>query len=178
MSVVPESEFSRMVRHRPLPAEPIVLEPTAQERIALAERFGLPSIETLRATVTLDDDGKAIKAKGHLSAAVHQACAVSGEPFPVTIEEPLSLRFVQPSPVIHDPDTEIELTREELDEIEYSGDSFDLGEAVAQSLELAMDPYAEGPNADAMRDKANIESDENRAPSGPLAEALAALKKD
>lgn len=178
MSPSPLSEFSRMVRHRPLPAEPILLEPTIEQRAALAKRFGLPSIEAFRATVRLIDAGKAIIAEGHLSASVHQACSISGEPFPVLIEEPLSLRFVQQSTQEHDPEVEIELTREELDEIEYSGDSFDLGEAVAQSLELAMDPYAQGPDADAMRQEANIESDDNQAPTGPLAEALAALKKN
>ena len=46
----------------------------------------------------------------------------------------------------------------------------------AQTLALAIDPYAEGPDADATREKAGIKSDD--APSGPLAEALgAALKK-
>ena len=71
---------------------------------------------------------------------------------------------------------EIELAADDLDEIEYSGITFDLGEAVAQSLGLAIDPYAEGPNADATRKAAGISSDDE--PSGPLAEALKALKKD
>ena len=88
--------------------------------------------------------------------------------------------FVEESaPEPTDDDTiEIELDAEDLDEIEYAGDTFDLGEAVAQSLGLAFDPYAEGPNADAVRVEKGIASDEDQAPSGPLAEALKALKKD
>ena len=53
-----------------------------------------------------------------------------------------------------------------------------LGEAIAQTLALAIDPYREGPDADEARKKAGIVSDEDHAPSGPLAEALAGLKKD
>ena len=66
---------------------------------------------------------------------------------------------------------------EDLDEIEYEGDSFDLGEAIAQTLGLAIDPYREGPDADSARRESGIQSDESIQPSGPLAEALAALKK-
>ena len=49
---------------------------------------------------------------------------------------------------------------------------------MAQTLALAIDPYREGPDADEARKKAGIVSDEDHAPSGPLAEALAGLKKD
>ena len=62
----------------------------------------------------------------------------------------------------------------DLDEIPFEGHVFDLGEAVAQSLALAIDPYAVGPNAEQARKDAGI-GDE--AASGPFA-ALAALKKD
>ncbi len=64
-------------------------------------------------------------------------------------------------------------------ELEYEGDSFDLGEALAQTLGLAIDPYREGPDAEAVRNEAGIESDEefDAAPKGPLAEALAGLRK-
>ncbi len=50
---------------------------------------------------------------------------------------------------------------------------FDLGEAVAQSLALAIDPYAVGPSAEQARKDAGL-GDE--AASGPFA-ALAGLKK-
>ena len=53
------------------------------------------------------------------------------------------------------------------------GTAFDLGEAVAQSFGLAIDPYAAGPEADSVRREAGIVDED--APSGPFA-ALAALK--
>jgi hypothetical protein len=71
---------------------------------------------------------------------------------------------------------ELELEADDCDEIEYSGDMFDLGEAVAQTLGLAIDPYAEGPGADAARKAAGIVAEGEQ--EGPLAALLAGLKKD
>lgn len=174
-------EFSRPIKIKPLPGETLNLEANSEEREALARRFSLPSVESLRAQVDLEEDGRAIRASGRLNAEITQSCAVSGEDFAVSVDEPLALRFLEESLIDIDPATEegeieIELDAEDLDEIAYAGDSFDLGEAAAQTLGLAIDPYAEGPNADAAREKAGIVSDD--APSGQLAEALAALKKD
>ena len=172
-------ELSRLVKPRALPAEPLVIGASEAERAALAERFGITSIEALRAEVTLDPKSGKVEASGTLTASITQACAISGEDFPVAIDEDLAFIFVpvDAAPVSEEnEEIEIELDDEDLDTIDYEGDSFDLGEAIAQSLALAIDPYAEGPNADAARKKAGIVTDD--APSGPLAEALAALKKD
>lgn len=106
-----------------------------------------------------------------------QPCAISAEDFPVTIDEPVDLRFVEEvlRPETHDEELEIELEADDCDEIAYAGDMFDLGEAVAQTLGLAIDPYAEGPNADAARAAAGIVKEGEQ--DGPLATMLAALKK-
>lgn len=173
-----ENELSRPIKLRAIPADPVVIEADADERAALAKRFGLSSVDDLHATIELDRSAKAIRANGILKASITQACAISHEDFPTKIEEPLAFRFVEElAPAASEDDAiEIELDADDLDEIEYAGDAFDLGEAVAQSLGLAIDPYAEGPNADAARARAGISSDDE--PSGPLAEALKALKKD
>jgi uncharacterized metal-binding protein YceD (DUF177 family) len=169
-------ELSRPIKLRAIKHEPVVIDASEAERAALATRFGISSIESLHAELTLDPDGSKIAVRGRLTAAITQACAVSGEDFAVQVYEPLELVFVPAEPVRStDPDEEIELESDALDEIEYEGDSFDLGEAIAQSLALAIDPYAEGPNADAARAKAGIITDDT--PRGPLADALAALKK-
>lgn len=169
-------ELSRPIKLRAIKHDPVTVEASEAERAALARRFGITSIESLRAVVTLDPDGRRIAAKGRLTAAITQACAVSGEDFPVQVDEPLEIVFVpaEPAEAVHF-DEEIELEGDALDEIEYEGDAFDLGEAIAQSLALAIDPYAEGPGADAARARAGIVTDDT--PRGPLAEALAALKK-
>ena len=163
-------EFSRLVDVRQVTPKPISIEATADERKALARRFGIVAVHQLQATVRLERAGEAVLARGQLSASIVQSCAVSGEDLPVRIDEPLALRFV---PAIELEDEEIELDAEDLDEIPFEGDEFDLGEAVAQSLALSIDPYAAGSEAERVRKE--ILSD--AAASGPFA-ALAALKKD
>ena len=178
-SPLPSSELARMVKVRPLPGAPVVIEASETERAALAERFGLGAVLSLCAQVMLEARPRAIRATGRLQAEIMQPCAVSGEDFPVTIDEPIDLRFVEEGAraLPEDEDAEIELEADDCDEIDYAGDMFDLGEAVAQTLGLAIDPYAEGPNADAARKAAGILREGEQ--DGPLAAMLAAaLRKD
>ena len=100
-----------------------------------------------------------------------QSCAVSGDDLPARIDEPVDLRFV-PAAASHA--EEMELAAEDLDEIEYDDGHFDLGEALAQSLALGIDPYAVGPDAEAARRKAGLTGE---GQAGPLAEALKGLLK-
>jgi uncharacterized metal-binding protein YceD (DUF177 family) len=165
-------EFSRLVDVRHLPERPLRIEADAAERESLARRFGIEAIERLEAEVTLDRVGGAVTAEGRIEAAIVQSCAVSGDPFPTDIADDVALRFVQGVTPAR-PDEEIELDAADCDEIAFEGAQFDLGEAIAQTLALAIDPYATGPDADRVRKEAGL-SDE--ASSGPFA-ALAALKK-
>lgn len=168
------SEFSRIIDLRQVNDEPLLLEPTEAERKRLAARFQLSEVKAMQATISLRQEGDSVEAKGHLDAAIVQACAISGEDFPVTISEPIALRFVPPGKV-HNPDEEIEIHADDCDEIEFEGTSFDLGEAVAQSLALAIDPFAEGPDADKARAEHNLGGD---VATGPFAALAALTKKD
>lgn len=165
-----EAEFSRPLDRRHLTAQPTKLTASEDERAALAKRFGLVRVDGLEAEVSLEADGEAVNASGRLRAQIVQSCAISGEDLPVTIDEPLVLRFV-PAQAIED--EELELEESQLDEVPFTGHLFDLGEAVAQSLALAIDPYAVGPNAEQARKNAGLS---DQAASGPFA-ALAGLKK-
>jgi len=173
---IPPPELTRMVKARPLPAEPVVIEASEAERAALAARFGLGAVHSLRAEVALDQKPRAIRATGRLKAQIMQPCAVSDEDFPVTIDEAVDLRFVEDSgrAMTEDEALEIELEADDCDEIAFTGEMFDLGEAVAQTLGLAIDPYAEGPGADAARKAAGIVAEGEQ--DGPMAAMLAALK--
>jgi len=165
-------EFSRIFDRRGLPGAAVMLEAQAEERDALAERFALVSIKSLMAEMTFEPVGENIRVKGMLEAEIVQSCAVSGDDLPVRISEPLSLVFVPASDLQSLPE-EVELEEHELDEIAYEGTSFDLGEAIAQSLALAIDPFATGPDADIARRNTGLLDEES---SGPLAAGLAALK--
>lgn len=169
-------EFSRVVKIKAIAGAPLVLEANQAERAALAARFGIVAIESIVASVSLEQHGHDIVASGTFSAKITQSCAISGEDFTHVLEEPIAFRFVPANAPVEEDEMEIEIDSAELDEIDYDGESFDLGEAVAQSLGLSIDPYAEGPDADAARLSSGITSDDT--PRGPLADALAALKKN
>ena len=164
-------EFSRIVDLRLLTEAPLVLTATAEECRALAARFDLVTVERLAAELALIREGAVITATGRMRAAWVQPCAISGEDLAQSADELISFRFV-PRSAAHTPAEEVELSGEALDEIEYDGTTFDLGEEVAQSLGLAIDPFAAGPDADAARQAAGIFSED---PAGPFA-ALSGLK--
>ena len=163
-------EFSRPFDVRQLDHRAVQLIADEGERAALAKRFGIVRIDRLEAEVVLERDGEALNATGTLEADIIQSCAVSAEDLPVEVREPLAFRFV-PETGGHRPDEEVELDSDELDQIEFSGTTVDLGEAVAQSVALAIDPFLTGPDAEAARKLLNDEG------ASPFA-ALAALKKD
>ena len=166
------SEFSRRIDIRNLPADPLRLEASADERAALAKRIGIEAVERLTAEVTLLPVGGVIQVSGRIEAAVVQLCAISNEPLPTRISEPMALRFVR-GITPHKPDEELEIDAEACDEIEFEGTQFDLGEQIAQTLSLAIDPYATGPNAERARKESGLS---DQASNGPFA-ALAALRK-
>jgi uncharacterized metal-binding protein YceD (DUF177 family) len=168
-------EFTRIIDIRHLEDKPVTLTASAEECAALAKRFLLVAVNALEATVTLNRDGANVSAKGRIKADFVQSCAVSGEDLPVVVDEPLDFRFVpatDAAPEVLSADQEIEITGDDCDEIEYSGERFDLGEAVAQSLGLAIDPFATGPEANRVRQESGLLGEDK---TGPFA-ALAALK--
>lgn len=169
-------EFSRMVDVRQIGPAPLVLEPDATERRRLAARFAISAIEAMRAEVQLERGAEAVTVTGRLTAAIVQPCAISGEDFAVSIDEPVALRFVPESAVAAPatPDEEVEITADDCDEIAFAGTAFDLGEAIAQTLALAIDPFAEGPEADRARREYGLDG----SGGGGAFAALAALKKD
>ena len=163
-------EFSRPFDVRQLDHRAVHLVADEAERAALARRFDIVRIDRLEAEVVLEREGAALNATGTLAADIVQSCAVSAEDLPVAIREPIAFRFV-PDTESHAPDEEVELEADELDEIPFTGTSVDLGEAVAQSVALAIDPFATGPEAEAARKLLN------EGPASPFA-ALEVLKKE
>jgi len=163
-----EPEFARPVRIDTLggAARPIAIEAEEGERAALARRFGLLAIETLTATAELSRDGDAILATGNLKAAVVQACVASGAPVPARIDEPFALRFVPQADDKAEP--EIELEEADLDVVPYEGGAIDLGEAVAQTLALALDPFPRAPDADAVLREAGVIGEDEAGPFSAL----------
>jgi len=135
--------------HRPIAVERIgrarldvAVEASATECSALARRMNLPAVLSLTCRFNLEHEtGDTMIARGQLVAEVMQTCVVSLEDFPVTVDERFAVRCVPEGKESEDADPEA------LDEITYADGVLDLGEAVAEQLALALDPYPRAPGA-------------------------------
>lgn len=165
-------EFSRPQRLDTIGAgeSRVAIAADETEREALARRFGLIAIERLAAEFAVKRDAAGIFASGHLSGAVVQACSTTGDPVPAKIEEDFTIRFLPEGGEAGD---EIELSADDCDTVFYTGGAIDLGEAAAETLALALDPFPRSPGAEAALREAGVLSE---AEAGPFA-ALAKLRK-
>ena len=113
---------------------------TDKERAALAERFGLLSLDALKASFTLKRVRKdLVRVKGRVSAELAQACVVTLDPVPARIDERFEVDFLEGmQPAVAD----LELDVEGAEAPEPAPDGWiDLGELAAEQLGLAIDPY-------------------------------------
>ncbi len=140
-------EFSRPVlvaTIRP-DGEEVTLTATEPEQAALARRLGVERVSGLEAELRLRPRGKGVVAvRGRLRARLGRLCVVSLEPLEEVIDERFAVIF-------HPEGTapgEVELDAEAEDEEPYEGNTIDLGEQVAQTLALVMDPWPRAPGAE------------------------------
>lgn len=152
------------------------IEASADECKALAERFDILSVDSLTASVRMKmlPGGELVRVRGHLKAHVTQACVVTLEPVPEQIDEEFELVY-GPEP---DPESEeIVVDMEASDPPEpIIGNAIDIGEAVAEHLALALDPFPRKEGAEFAESPPPPEDDEPEEKPNPFA-ALAALKK-
>jgi uncharacterized metal-binding protein YceD (DUF177 family) len=170
-------EFSRTWRVDTLGEAPraVRIEADEAERAALAERFGLVAIASLEAEAMLSRHGETMLAAGNLRASVTQSCVATGEPVEAEVEAPFRIEF-RPPPESGGPDEEIELGEGDMDTAFYDGAAIDLGEAVAETLSLSLDPWPRAPGAEEALREAGVKDEEEAArESSPFA-ALQGLK--
>ena len=164
-----EPEFSRPVRADTLGEEPrtLSIEAADDERAALARRFGLAAVGRLAADLALSRKADEIAMRGTVSAKVTQSCVVTGAPIEAIVETNLDLRF-RPQPGA-EADDEVELGEAELDVVFYDGGAVDVGEAVAETLSLALDPYPRASGAEEALKAAGVKTEEEAGPFAALA---------
>ena len=146
---------------------------TAAERTALAVRFGVLSVERLEATLRVKREASGIAVRGRVTGAVVQACSVTDVPLDATIDEPVALLFVEAL----DEQEEIELDAGALDTVEIEGGAVDLGEAAAETMALALDPFPRSPDAEAVLRDAGVISEDEHRPYSPLQDLKSLLSK-
>jgi uncharacterized metal-binding protein YceD (DUF177 family) len=151
----------------------ITISAEAEERRKLAARFGIVAVDSLAATLTIRRDASGILATGRVTGQVVQSCSITSDPLTIAIDEPLALRFVEPVAG----EEEVELSADALDTVEIEGSAIDLGEAAAETMALALDPFPRGPGAaEALKRAGVVGEDEAATVTGPFS-ALADLKK-
>jgi uncharacterized metal-binding protein YceD (DUF177 family) len=168
-------EFSRPERLDAIGAgeREVRIAASEAERAALARRFGVLSVERLEAVVAVRKEAAGIAVRGRVTGAVVQACSVTGVPLDATIDEPVALLFVEAL----DDQEEIELDAGALDTVEIEGGAVDLGEAAAETMALALDPFPRGPEADATLRAAGVVSEDEHRPLGAFDGLKAMLAK-
>jgi uncharacterized metal-binding protein YceD (DUF177 family) len=167
------NEFSRRLLVEPWPDEGMAVDVSADtaERRSLAERFDLLEVRALRGHGRLERHGAELVLRGCLEAEVVQECVVSLEPVPARIRHPVErryrlggtgdatrARFEPRGTVVVDDDDEAEVEP-------VIGRKVDVGEAFAEELGLALEPYPRAPGASALE-------------SGPLASYVSVGSED
>jgi len=135
----PQPEFSR-----PLPVDRVpksgsteVIEAEPEECQALAGRMDLPAIHGLKATIRATPwRGGGMKLEGTLNADLDQVSVVSLEVFRHSLDIPILRYFLPPGAVPASGE-------DDADSIEHG--IIDLGEVVAETLALELDPYPRKP---------------------------------
>ena len=170
-------EFSRPERVDTIGENPrpVAVAADETERAALARRFDLLAIERLEARFTVRREGGAIIADGRVTGAVVQPCAASGVPVPALVDEPVTLRFVDALDVGEE---ELELSPDALDTLPIENGAIDLGEAAAETLALALDPFPRAPDADAALAASGVVGEAPAGPFGGLADLARKLSGD
>lgn len=168
-------EFSHVIDVMRLPAGGghYEIAASAEQRAALAKRFGLLALDRLEAKVDVTRlAGGFYRLSAAMDAAPIQACVVTAEPVSSHITESFSLLY---GPVEDEKDVILDGDAETVESIEDG--TIDLGEAVAQQLSLALDPFPH--SADAAAQSEGVSSgDSGRASPFAVLAQLQRGKKD
>ena len=152
-SHVPAPLLPRPVEVSAIPADGTgrQIETTPAERAAIAAEFGLLEIRSLSGSVELRRNRRdAIAVTGRVAAEIVQACVVSLEPVPQTIDEEFFLRLI-PERDATRPSAGAEIVVDALADGPpdiYSGATIDVGAILLEHFALAIEPYPRAPGAE------------------------------
>jgi len=167
--MVTANEFSHVIKLSEVSGHSRNIQLLADEvaRAGLMMRFDLAALDSLKAEISLAHDAEGVVATGRFTADLSQYCIVSHDPVPAKMDEAIHIRFI-PEPVVSG-EVELELEADDCDTMFHDGQTIDLGEAVAQSLGLALNPYPRSPEAEKVLKAAGVKSEEEAVPTGALA---------
>ena len=172
MSEDKREKFSYRVNVGHVSSNPITvrLEADARERTSLAQRWGVLSVNAVRAELVLTRwkrDG--VRIKGRVEADIEQNCVVTLEPVASHIDEAVEAVFVPEGSklarITTDDSGEMVIEAEGPDLPEtYAGDSIDVGAVCEEFIVLAIDPYPRKEGA-VLETTDDADDDDEDAPS-------------
>ena len=152
----------------------------AAERRALAARFDLLEVPALRGRGRLERHGDELVLRGWLEAEVVQECVVTLEPAPTRLRQSIEWRYrlggaTDAARASYEPHGTVVLD-DGADEVEsVIGREIDVGEAFAEELGAALDPYPRAPGA--ALDAGDLGPHVSVGAADRLAEPFAALRR-
>lgn len=124
------------------------LEATDVQRAAIVERFGLIDLASLSGSVSVHDAGAetGVIVQGKIKASLTQRCIASLEPVEERLDTEFELMLVDPEMADRMDEEGVYLDEKAPEYDALEGDSIPLGEILAQTLSISMNPYprAEG----------------------------------
>lgn len=119
------------------------LKASEQEMTELKERFGLVKLSSFNANVAVscEPKAKAIWIRGDIAAELVQQCVVTLGDVPEQVAEPFELMLVSPEVAEQFDEDEVYLDPKAPDYDAFEGDTLPVGEMVAQTLSVLMNPY-------------------------------------
>ncbi|MEN6543228.1 DUF177 domain-containing protein [Parvibaculum sp.] len=186
MTTQPNPEFSIVLSLDDLPPQgrEIAFDATPAEREALARRFDLIELKSLKGTATAKHWRRlGVALEGRFEADVVQACVVTLDPVPAKLSESFRVHYL-PAEMLEEaaggPGSEREIVidtdSEEPPEPIEAG-HIDVGEMVAEQLALALDPYPRKPGVSLDAAPASEPVEEEKKPN-PFAVLEKLKKKD
>lgn len=181
----PDMEFRLFVSTSDVPpaGKDVAFEADERTLKALARRFGIPEVVSLSGVAKVRPYRKVgLTVDGSFRAEVVQSCVVTLEPVRQTVEERFTQRYlpedmIEPEALEVGNEREIEIDLEAEDAPEpMAGNGVELGEAVAERLSLALDPYPRKSGA-AFERSADEPGDARESKPNPFA-ALEKLRKN
>ena len=180
----PEFSIELSLDDLPPQGREITFEATPAEREALAKRFDLIELKSLKGTATAKHWRKlGVALEGRFEAEVVQACVVTLDPVPASLKESFKVHYL-PEEMLEEaaggPGSEREIVidteSEEPPEPIVAG-HIDVGEMVAEQLALALDPYPRKPGVSVDAAPASETAEEEKKPN-PFAVLEKLKKKD
>lgn len=162
---------------------PILLEPNAEKRSAIAEELGALGLKKLRFDGEILPEGKkGWKLQASLGATVVQACIVTLEPVTTRIDTKVTRSFV-PEHLIDLPEAGSETEIPDEDEIDVLGEEIDVEAVMIEALSLALPTYPRKDGAEMETGQFSAEGvtpmrDEDTRPFAGLASLREKMQKD